>query len=249
MRVYMQLCDEKDEAGSCSDVEVVDAPVRVRPPSVPSTATSHAYPSSSAPGSSSSSSSSSPSSSLSPTVASGSGGPTRDYVEVSSDDDEEKEEEKKMMETPAPTRSLSSLHHPHQPASPSCSTSSSSSGPSSSPPAPESAAVDPAQRWEPVPVEGRFVQGKNGRRPMYRCPVPGCSKKGSTGTSSAPSPDTSSAYEGTKADVKHHISRVHNKDKPYRCADCTKAFSTKQHLDDHRRTHTGEKPYVCTWPG
>ena len=84
---------------------------------------------------------------------------------------------------------------------------------------------------------------------MYRCHVPGCSKKGSTGTSSASSPDTSGAYEGTKANVQRHISSVHNKDKPYRCADCTKAFPTKQHLDDHRRTHTGEKPYVCTWPG
>ena len=84
---------------------------------------------------------------------------------------------------------------------------------------------------------------------MYRCPVPGCSKKGSAGTSSAPSPDTGGAYEGTKADVKHHISRVHNKDRPYRCADCTKAFPTKQHLDDHRRTHTGERAYPCTWPG
>ena len=84
---------------------------------------------------------------------------------------------------------------------------------------------------------------------MYRCPVPGCSKKGSTGTSSAPSPNTSGAYEGTKGSVKHHISSVHNKDKPYRCADCTKAFSTKQHLDDHRRTHTGERAYPCTWPG
>ena len=84
---------------------------------------------------------------------------------------------------------------------------------------------------------------------MYRCPVPGCSKKSSTGTSSAPSPNTGGAYEGTKASVKHHISRVHNKDRPYHCADCTKAFSTKQHLDNHRRTHTGERPYPCTWPG
>ena len=43
MRLYMQRCDEKDEAGNCSDVEVVDAPVRVRPPPAPSSATSHAY--------------------------------------------------------------------------------------------------------------------------------------------------------------------------------------------------------------
>ena len=80
---------------------------------------------------------------------------------------------------------------------------------------------------------------------------PGCSKKGSAGTSSAPSPDTSSAYEGAKADVKHHISRVHNKDKPYPCTwpGCTKAFPTKRHLDDDRRTHTGERAYPCTWPG
>ena len=86
---------------------------------------------------------------------------------------------------------------------------------------------------------------------MYKCPVPGCSKKDSTATSSAPSPDTSGAYEGTKAHVKHHISRVHNKDRPYPCTwpDCTKAFPSKRHLDNHRRTHTGERAYPCTWPG
>ena len=85
---------------------------------------------------------------------------------------------------------------------------------------------------------------------MYRCPVPGCSKKGSAGTSSAPSPDTSGAYEGAKADVKHHISSVHNKDKPYPCTwpGCTKAFARKSHLTAHllAQVHTGDKPYKCT---
>ena len=83
---------------------------------------------------------------------------------------------------------------------------------------------------------------------MYRCPVPGCSKKGSTGTSSAPSPDTSSAYEGAKASVKHHISRVHNKDRPYPCTwpDCTKAFAQQSHLTAHLlvHVHTG-KTWAC----
>ena len=85
---------------------------------------------------------------------------------------------------------------------------------------------------------------------MYRCPVPGCSKKGSTGTSSAPSPDTSGAYEGTKASVKHHISRVHNKDKPYPCTwpGCPQAFARKSNLTAHllAHVHTGDKPYKCT---
>ena len=70
---------------------------------------------------------------------------------------------------------------------------------------------------------------------MYRCPVPSCSKKGSTGTSSAPSPDTSGAYEGAKANVKHHISRVHNKDKPYPCTwpGCPQAFAQQSNLTAH----------------
>ena len=200
MRLYMQRCDEKDEAGNCSDVEVVDAPVRVRPPPAPSTATCHAYPSSSAPGSSSSSSSSSPSSSPSPTVASGSGAPTRDYVEVSSDDDEEKEEEKQTMETPAPTRPLSFLHHPHQPASPSCSTSSSSPGPSSSPPALTICCRRPRTALGARPSRGQVRPGEERASADVQMSCPGLlEERGSTGTSSAPSPDTSGAYEGTKA--------------------------------------------------
>ncbi|KAK2509474.1 LOW QUALITY PROTEIN: hypothetical protein MC885_005900, partial [Smutsia gigantea] len=35
------------------------------------------------------------------------------------------------------------------------------------------------------------------------------------------------------------------REKPYKCGDCWKSFSRKQHLQVHRRTHTGEKPYTC----
>jgi uncharacterized Zn-finger protein len=41
--------------------------------------------------------------------------------------------------------------------------------------------------------------------------------------------------------------RIHNGEKPFKCnfADCDMSFTTQGHLTDHRRRHSGERPYLC----
>ena len=45
--------------------------------------------------------------------------------------------------------------------------------------------------------------------------------------------------------LKRHIDRVHNKLKTRSCNICAKSFYDKADLDQHKKTHSGERPFSC----
>ena len=50
----------------------------------------------------------------------------------------------------------------------------------------------------------------------------------------------------SKSGRNRHIRIIHNNYKPHKCTTCQAAFPTKPKLVNHNRTHTGEKPFVCS---
>ena len=69
----------------------------------------------------------------------------------------------------------------------------------------------------------------NGEKP-YRCDYPGCESTGFV----------------TKNNLENHMWQHKNqRNKPFKCQLCTKAYLRKSQLDAHMRAHRGIKPFVC----
>ncbi|CAG9314650.1 unnamed protein product [Blepharisma stoltei] len=67
---------------------------------------------------------------------------------------------------------------------------------------------------------------------VFNCPIEGCNR----------------SYKN-KFNLDRHVEALHMQDKKYQCPHCLKILSSKQNLNEHLFTHSGEKPYVCREPG
>ena len=58
-------------------------------------------------------------------------------------------------------------------------------------------------------------------------------------------------WVGGKDTMRYHINTKHKSDqqRPFKCTMCPKGFGLKKHLEDHINTHTGNKPYSCSYCG
>ena len=46
-------------------------------------------------------------------------------------------------------------------------------------------------------------------------------------------------------DLIHSRKRKHLKYLPHKCPHCARSFFTRQEMEAHVRTHTGDKPFIC----